>query len=95
MIETIENEETETQIEYLDWDESFGLFCSINKDIEFLTGRVNYYSATATYNPESLEFWNERLTRLVSVKNKLRKGVQVNTSTIKYFSWNSNTTALL
>jgi hypothetical protein len=86
MIETIENEETETQIEYLDWDESFGLFCSINKDIEFMTGRVNYYSATATYNPESLEFWNERLTRLLSAKNKLRKGVQVNTSTIKYFS---------
>jgi hypothetical protein len=84
MIETIENE-TETQIEYLDWDESFGLFCSINKDIEFLTGQVNYYSATATYNPESLEFWNERLTRLLSAKNKLRKGVQVNTSTIKYF----------
>jgi hypothetical protein len=86
MIQTIEDNETETQVEYLDWDESFGLFCSINKDIEFLTGRVNYYSATATYNPESLEFWNERLTRLVSVKNKLRKGVQVNTSTIKYFS---------
>jgi len=85
MIETIEKE-TETQVEYLDWDESVGLFCSINKDIEFLTGRVNYYSATATYNLESLEFWNERLTRLVSVKNKLRKGVQVNTSTIKYFS---------
>ena len=94
MIETIENE-TETQIEYLDWDESFGLFCSINKDIEFMTGRVNYYSAAATYNPESLEFWNERLTRLLSVKNKLRKGVQVNTSTIKYFSWDSNITALL
>jgi hypothetical protein len=86
MIETIEENETETQVEYLDWDESFGLFCSINKDIEFLTARVNYYSATATYNPESLEFWNERLTRLLSAKNKLRKGVQVNTSTIKYFS---------
>jgi hypothetical protein len=32
---------------------------------------------------------------LVSAKAKLRNGVQVNTSTIKYFSWNSNTTALL
>ena len=86
MIETIENEETETQIEYLDWDESFGLFCSINKDIEFMTSRVNYYTAVATFNRESLEFWNERLTRLVSAKAKLRNGVQVNTSTIKYFS---------
>jgi hypothetical protein len=86
MIETIENEETETQVEFLNWDESFGLFCSINKDIEFMTSRVNYYSAAATYNPQSLEFWNERLTRLVSAKNKLRNGVQVNTSTIKYFS---------
>lgn len=85
MIETIENE-TETQIEYLDWDESFGLFCSINKDIEFMTSRVNYYAAVATFNHESLEFWNERLTRLVSAKAKLRNGVQVNTSTIKYFS---------
>jgi hypothetical protein len=85
MIETIENE-TETQVEYLDWDESFGLFCSINKDIEFMTSRVNYYTAVATFNRESLEFWNERLTRLVSAKAKLRNGVQVNTSTIKYFS---------
>ncbi len=85
MIETIENE-TETQPEFLDWDESFGLFCSINKDIEFMTSRVNYYTAVATFNRESLEFWNERLTRLVSAKAKLRNGVQVNTSTIKYFS---------
>ena len=54
--------------------------------IEFMTSRVNYYSAVATFNRESLEFWNERLTRLVSAKAKLRNGVQVNTSTIKYFS---------
>ena len=86
MIETIEDNETETQVEFLDWDESFGLFCSINKDIEFMTGRVDYYSAAATYNPQSLEFWNERLSRLVSAKAKLRKGIPLNTSTIKYFS---------
>ena len=86
MIETIEDNETETQVEFLDWDESFGLFCSINKDIEFMTGRVDYYSAAATYNPQSLEFWNERLSRLVSAKAKLRKGIQLNTSTIKFFS---------
>ena len=86
MIETIEENETETQVEFLDWDESFGLFCSINKDIEFMTGRVDYYSAAATYNPQSLEFWNERLSRLVSAKAKLRKGIQLNTSTIKFFS---------
>ena len=86
MIETIEENETATQVEFLDWDESFGLFCSINKDIEFMTGRVDYYSATATYNPQSLEFWNERLSRLVSAKAKLRKGIQLNTSTIKFFS---------
>ncbi len=53
MIETIENE-TETQPEFLDWDESFGLFCSINKDIEFMTSRVNYYTAVATFNREIL-----------------------------------------
>ena len=87
MIETIEENETATQVEFLDWDESFGLFCSINKDIEFMTGRVDYYSAAATYNPQSLEFWNERLSRLVSAKAKLRKGIQLNTSTIKFFSW--------
>ena len=86
MIETIEENETETQPEFLDWDESFGLFCSINKDIEFMTGRVDYYSATATHNASSLEFWNERLCRLVSAKAKLRKGIPLNTSTIKYFS---------
>ena len=86
MIETIEDNETETQVEFLDWDESFGLFCSINKDIEFMTGRVDYYSAAATYNPQSLEFWNERLSRLVSAKAKLQKGIPLNTSTIKYFS---------
>jgi len=86
MIETIEENETATQVEFLDWDESFGLFCSINKDIEFMTGRVDYYSAAATYNPQSLEFWNERLSRLVSAKAKLRKGIQLNTSTIKFFS---------
>ena len=86
MIETIEENETATQVEFLDWDESFGLFCSINKEIEFMTGRVDYYSAAATYNPQSLEFWNERLSRLVSAKAKLRKGIQLNTSTIKFFS---------
>ena len=86
MIETIEENETATQVEFLDWDESFGLFCSINKDIEFMTGRVDYYCAAATYNPQSLEFWNERLSRLVSAKAKLRKGIQLNTSTIKFFS---------
>ena len=46
MIETIEENETATQVEFLDWDESFGLFCSINKDIEFskinLIDFVNY-----------------------------------------------------
>ena len=86
MIETIEENETETQVEFLDWDESFGLFCSINKDIEFMTGRVDYYSAAATYNPQSLEFWNERLSRLLSAKAKLQKGIALNPSTIKYFS---------
>ena len=86
MIETIEDNEPETQVEFLDWDESFGLFCSINKDIEFMTGRVDYYSATATHNASSLEFWNERLSRLISAKAKLRKGIPLNTSTIKYFS---------
>jgi hypothetical protein len=35
------------------------------------------------------------LTRLVSVKAKLRKGIQVDTSTIKYFSWNSSNTITL
>ena len=86
MIETIEDNETETQPEFLNWEESFGLFCSINRDIEFMTEQVNYYSAAATYNPQSLEFWNERLSRLVSAKAKLRKGIQLNTSTIKFFS---------
>ena len=86
MIETIEENETATQVEFLDWDESFGLFCSINKDIEFMTGRVDYYSAAATHNPQSLEFWNERLSRLLSAKAKLQKGIPLNTSTIKYFS---------
>ena len=90
------NEDTETQqVEFLNWEENFAVFCSINKDIRFFTERVDYYGAAATFNRESLEFWNERLTRLVSAKAKLRNGVQVNTSTIKYFSWNSNTTALL
>ena len=86
MIETIEDNEPETQVEFLDWDESFGLFCSINKDIEFMTGRVDYYSATATHNASSLEFWNDRLSRLTSAKAKLQKGIPLNTSTIKYFS---------
>lgn len=86
MIETIEENETETQPEFLNWDESFALFCSINMDIEFMTEQVNYYSATATHNASSLEFWNDRLSRLVSAKAKLQKGIPLNTSTIKYFS---------
>jgi len=86
MIETIEENETETQPEFLNWDESFALFCSINRDIEFMTEQVNYYSATATHNASSLEFWNDRLSRLVSAKAKLQKGIPLNTSTIKYFS---------
>ena len=86
MIETIEENETATQVEFLDWDESFGLFCSINKDIEFMTGRVDYYSAAATHNATSLEYWNDRLSRLTSAKAKLQKGIPLNTSTIKYFS---------
>lgn len=86
MIETIEENETETQPEFLNWDESFALFCSINRDIEFMTEQVNYYSATATHNASSLEFWNDRLSRLVSAKTKLKNGILLNTSTIKYFS---------
>lgn len=86
MIETIEENETETQPEFLNWDESFALFCSINRDIEFMTEQVNYYSATATHNASSLEFWNDRLSRLVSAKTKLKNGIPLNTSTIKYFS---------
>ena len=96
MIETIEDNETETQPEFLNWEESFSLFCSINRDIEFMTQQVDYYSAAATYNASSLEFWNDRLSRLTSAKAKLQKGIPLNTSTIKYFSWNSsNTIALL
>jgi hypothetical protein len=86
MIETIEENETETQVELLNWEENFSLFCAINKEIEFFTEQINYNAAAATYNDISLKFWNERLTRLVSVKAKLRKGIQVDTSTIKYFS---------
>ena len=84
MIETIEENETETQPEFLNWEESFSLLCSINMDIEFMTEQVNYYSAT--HNASSLEFWNDRLSRLVSAKAKLQKGIPLNTSTIKYFS---------
>ena len=86
MIETIEENETEKQVELLNWEENFSLFCAINKEIEFLTEQVDYNAAAATYNLQSLKFWNERLSRLVSVKAKLRKGVQLNTSTIKFFS---------
>lgn len=86
MNETIEENETETQPEFLNWDESFALFCSINRDIEFMTKQVNYYSATATHNASSLEFWNDRLSRLLSAKTKLKNGIPLNTSTIKYFS---------
>ena len=86
MFETIEDNETETQPEFLNWEESFSLFCSINRDIEFMTEQVNYYSAAATYNASSLEFWNDRLSRLVSAKTKLKNGIPLNTSTIKYFS---------
>lgn len=86
MFETIEENETETKPEFLNWEESFSLFCSINRDIEFMTEQVNYYSATATHNASSLEFWNDRLSRLVSAKAKLQKGIPLNTSTIKYFS---------
>lgn len=86
MNETIEENETETQPEFLNWDESFALFCSINRDIEFMTEQVNYYSATATHNASSLEFWNDRLSRLLSAKTKLKNGIPLNTSTIKYFS---------
>ena len=88
MIETIEENETEKQVEFLNWEESFSLFCSINRDIEFMTQQVDYYSAAATYNASSLEFWNDRLSRLTSAKAKLQKGIPLNTSTIKYFSWN-------
>lgn len=84
MIETIEENETEKQVELLNWEENFSLFCAINKEIEFFTEQINYN--TANYNDISLKFWNERLTRLTSVKAKLRKGFQVDTSTIKYFS---------
>ena len=87
MIETIEDNQTETQPEFLNWEESFGLFCSINKDIEFLTEMVNHHSTTATHSASSLEFWNDRLSRLVSAKAKLRKGIPLSTSTIKFFSW--------
>lgn len=86
MNETIEENETETQPEFLNWDESFALFCSINRDIEFMTEQVNYYSATATHSASSLEFWNDRLSRLLSAKTKLKNGIPLNTSTIKYFS---------
>lgn len=86
MIETIEENETEKQVELLNWEENFSLFCAINKEIEFFTEQIDYNAAAATYNDISLKFWNERLTRLVSVKAKLRKGFQVDTSTIKYFS---------
>ena len=86
MIETIEENETETQPEFLNWEESFSLFCSINRDIEFMTQQVDYYSAAATHNVSSLDFWNDRLSRLLSAKAKLRKGIPLNTSTIKYFS---------
>ena len=86
MIETIEENETEKQVEVLNWEENFSLFCAINKEIEFFTEQIKYNAAAATYDDISLKFWNERLTRLVSVKAKLRKGVQLNTSTIKFFS---------
>ena len=86
MIETIEENETEKQVELLNWEENFSLFCAINKDIQFFTEQVDYYSAAATYNDSNLKFWNERLSRLVSAKTKLRNGVQLNTSTIKFFS---------
>jgi len=86
MIKTIEDNETETQPEFLNWEESFSLFCAINKDIEFLTEQVNYYSAAASHNANSLEFWNSRLSHLVSAKAKLKKGILLNTPMIKYFS---------
>ena len=86
MIETIEENETEKQVELLNWEENFSLFCAINKEIAIFTEQVDYNAAAATYNLQSLKFWNERLSRLVSAKAKLRNGVQLNTSTIKFFS---------
>jgi hypothetical protein len=81
------NEDTETQqVEFLNWEENFAVFCSINKDIRFFTERVDYYGAAATFNRESLIFWNERLACLISAKSKIRKGIQLSTSTIKFFS---------
>lgn len=87
MIETIEENETEKQVELLNWEENFSLFCAINKEIAYFTEQVDYNAAAATYNDSNLKFWNERLSRLTSAKAKLRNGVQLNTSTIKFFSW--------
>jgi len=69
MIETIEDNETETQPEFLDWDESFDLFCAINSNLDFIIKRIEECTTA-----ESSEFWTARLNRLTSAKQKLQRG---------------------
>ena len=64
----------ETQTECLSYDETIQLFCAINRDIAFLTDRVEFNKN----DPEGLQFWGERLNRLTTVKSKLQKGFVLN-----------------
>jgi len=71
-INTMIIEENET--ECLSYDETIDLFCAINRDIAFLTQRVEFNKN----DPEGSEFWGQRLNRLNSVKSKLQKGFVLN-----------------
>jgi hypothetical protein len=61
----------ENETECLSYDETIDLFCAINRDIAFLTQRVEFNKN----DPEGLEFWGQRLN---SVKSKLQKGFVLN-----------------
>jgi hypothetical protein len=79
MIDTIENEETETPSTMLSYDETFALFSAISQDITLMTERVDFYKQRHDHlSIESLEFWSVRLDKLVSVRQKLKTGFQIN-----------------
>lgn len=95
MIETIEDDETENAPAILSYDETFALFSAINQDLKLFTERVEYYNNRHDNSAmESLEFWNERLTRLTRAKEKIQSGVKVNPMFTRIW-WNSNIIALL
>ena len=94
MIETIETEETSSNI--LSYEETFALFSSMNQEINLMTERVEFYKQRQDdLSIESLAFWSERLNSLLSVKQKLKTGFQINPMFTNIW-WNSaNTITLL